>query len=435
MISMGTAFLGFALMLGLMALGIHVAAAMFLIGTLGAIVFLSPATLMSFGTVNWGIVNDSILTAIPLYVLLGEIMLRSGMAERMYRSISSWITFLPGGLLHTNIAASAMFAAVSGSSLATAATIGTVAIPTLDDRGYNARMTLGSIAAGSTLGILIPPSIGMIIYGAITNTSIGGLFMAGIVPGLLLTAIFMSLIAIASMIRPDICGQREEAPPLAEKLRGLVHLIGPAGIILVIICSIYLGWATPTESAAIGVVAALLFSAASRRLTFGMLHEAFKSTVRVSGMILLLVVSAFFLNFVISILGVTQTVTQFVLGIEATPTQTILFLVIFYLVLGCFMETMSMMIATVPVVVPVVVSMGFDPIWFGVVLVLLMEMALITPPVGLNLYVVQSVRKSGPIQDTILGAVPFLLAMLFCVILLIIFPQIALWVPNNMAGH
>jgi tripartite ATP-independent transporter DctM subunit len=327
-----------------------------------------------------------------------------------------------------------MFAAISGSSLATAATIGTVAIPALQSRAYNERLSLGSIAAGSTLGILIPPSIGMIIYGAITNTSIGHLFIAGILPGILLAVLFSLVIAIACLVRPRWAGTKGPHSSRAERLKRLRGLVAPMAIIALIVGAIYLGWATPTESAGVGVVAALLFAGATGNLSFEMLHDAFRSTVALTGMILLLIVAAFFLNFVISLLGVPQAITEFVVGLGTTPTQTLLVLVLFYLVLGCFLETMSMMIATVPIVVPVVVTLGFDPVWFGVVLVVLMEMALITPPIGLNLYIVQGVRGRGSINDTIVGTLPFLIVMLVTILLLIRFPGIALWLPGTMGN-
>lgn len=432
MIDVGTTIIGFILMLTLMSLGVYVAVAIFMIAALGAVAFTGVSTLMSFGDVAWGVLNDFILTAIPLYILLGEILLRTGITERMYSALSDWLGRFPGGLLHTNIAASSMFAAVSGSSVATAATIGTVAIPPLTRRRYDQRLLLGSVAAGATLGILIPPSVNMIIYGAITNTSIGQLFIAGVIPGLMLGGMFMLVIAVACILRPSWAGDREATPPLRQRLRRLFDLLPPVSIAVVVMGSIYLGWATPTEAAAIGVLMGLALAAMHRRLTFAMLHEAFASMARVTGMILLIIVAAFYLNFIIALLGIPQAMTKFVTTIGATPQQTIIFLVFFYIILGCFLETLSMMIATVPVIVPVVSSLGYDPVWFGVLLVVLMEMALITPPIGINLYVVQSVRGRGPFQDVVLGTLPFLLAMAAALVLLIVYPQIALWLPAKM---
>ena len=260
MITITAATVGFVLLVGLMALGLHVAFVMFAISMLGAIFYLGwPATL-EFGTQYWGATNNFVLVAIPLFVLLGELLVRGGFTDRMYRSLSDWLNPLPGGLLHTNIGASAMFAAVSGSSVATAATIGTVAIPAFKGRNYDPRLVLGSIAAGATLGILIPPSINMIIYGAMTNTSVGRLYAAGVIPGLLLTALFMLVIVVACWWKPSLAGAVEPAAPLRDRLRRLIDLLPPALIFIVVMGSIYLGWATPTESAALGVVMSLALS-------------------------------------------------------------------------------------------------------------------------------------------------------------------------------
>lgn len=432
MIHPGAVVIGFVVMIGLMAISLPVAVALFIIAALGALIFLGVPSLLEFGNSLWGVLNNFILTAIPLFVLLGEILLRAGVTERMYKALSDWLNPLPGGLLHTNIGACAMFAAVSGSSVATAATIGTVASPALKRRQYDERLVLGSIAAGATLGILIPPSVNMIIYGAITNTSIGQLFIAGVVPGLLLACGFMLIIALLCALRPSLAGTREPSAPIAERLRRLWDLLPPLFVMLVVMGGIYLGWATPTEAAALGVLAAVLLAALYRKLTFAMLHEAFESTVRTTGMVLLLIATAFYLNFVIAVLGIPQAMTNFVTTIGATPGTTIVFVVGFYVVLGCFLETLSMMIATVPVIVPVMTHLGFDPVWFGILLVVLMEMSLITPPIGLNLYVVQGIRSGGSINDVIYGVLPFLLAMFLLIALIIVFPDLVMWLPRTM---
>jgi C4-dicarboxylate transporter, DctM subunit len=423
---------GFVMMLAFMMIGLPIAVSLFLTAVLGAWLFLGTPTLMGFGNQMWSGLNDFILTAIPLFVLLGELLVRSGVADGLYRCLSDWMRRLPGGLLHTNIAASSLFAAVSGSSVATAATIGTVALPVLKERRYDERLTAGSIAAGATLGILIPPSINMIIYGSMTNTSIGQLFAAGIVPGLLLTAVFMAFIAVVSILRPELAGPAEPSRPLAEKIRNLLDILPPLVIFIVVMGAIYFGWATPTESAALGVVSALLVALFKGRLSLHMLHEAMLSTVKVSAMILLIVVAAQFLNFVIGVLGIPQALTTFIADLGASQFQLILILIVFYLVLGCFMETLSMMIATIPVVFPMVVHLGIDPVWFGIFLVLMMEIGLITPPIGMNLYIVQGVRGSGSVMDVINGSLPFVVLMLLFVGALIAFPEMALWLPRKL---
>lgn len=432
MIGVTGAAVGFLMMLGLMLIGLPVAIALFLTAVIGAWAFLGWSTLLGFGNQMWSGQNDFILTAIPLFVLLGDILVRSGVADGLYRCLSDWLRRLPGGLLHSNIGASAIFAAVSGSSVATAATIGTVALPILKERQYDERLTTGSIAAGATLGILIPPSINMIIYGSMTNTSIGQLFAAGIVPGLLLTALFMALIAIICVIKPELAGPTLPSRSWPEKIASLWDIFPPFVIFLVVMGTIYLGWATPTESAAIGVVCALLVAVAKRRFSMALMHESMISTVRISAMILLIMVGAQFLNFVIGVLGIPQALTTFVSQVGAGPLEIILLLIVFYLILGCFMETLSMMIATLPVVFPLIVHLGIDPVWFGIFLVIMMEIGLITPPIGMNLYVVQGVRGTGSIMDVIYGSVPFVLLMLAFTALLIAWPQMALWLPQQL---
>ncbi|MBB4017554.1 tripartite ATP-independent transporter DctM subunit [Chelatococcus caeni] len=432
MIGLLPAAVGFLVMLGVMLAGVPVAVALFATAALGALTYLGVPSLLVFGNQAWSVLNDFILTAIPLFIFLGELLVRSGVTDGMYRSLTDWLRRLPGGLLHTNIAASSLFAAVSGSSVATAATIGTVAIPTMERYRYDDRLTLGSIAAGATLGILIPPSINMIIYGSMSNTSIGQLFAAGLVPGIVLALLFMGYILVVSLVRPSLAGVTPPAVPFAERLRNLVDILPPLVIFVLVMGSIYLGWATPSESAAIGVVGALLVTMAKRRFSIAMLHEAMLSTVKISAMILLIVVAAQFLNFVIGILGIPQTLTRAVGSIASSPLEVVLLLVVFYFVLGCFLETLSMMIATIPIVMPIVVHFGIDPVWFGIFLVIMMEVALITPPLGMNLFIVQGVRGRGSIGDVMRGAMPFVVIMLAMVGLLVAFPAIALWLPGRL---
>jgi tripartite ATP-independent transporter DctM subunit len=351
----------------------------------------------------------------------------------MYRSLSDWLAPLPGGLLHSNIGASALFAAVSGSSVATAATIGTVALPAFRQRGYNARLVLGTIAAGATLGILIPPSINMIIYGAMTNTSVGKLYAAGVVPGLLLTALFMLVVMVACLWKPSFAGAKEPSAPLGEKLLRLIDLAPPLTVIFLVMGSIYAGWATPTESAALGVVVSVLLCAAYGRLTLHMLHESFLTTLSITAMIMLIAAAAFYLNFVLGMMGVPDMLTKFVIGMKASPGQIIVILTILYLILGCFLDALAMVVGTIPIVFPIVVALGIDPVWFGIFLVIMAELALITPPVGMNLYVVQGVRGEGNILDVIIGVLPFLVIMLLLVVILWFFPAVAMWLPGLMA--
>jgi len=434
MIDLTAAVVGFALLIGLMTLGLHVAFVMFAISMLGAIFYLGTPAVMEYGTQYWGATNNFVLVAVPLFVLLGELLVRGGFTDRMYRSLSDWLNPLPGGLLHTNIGASAMFAAVSGSSVATAATIGTVAIPAFKGRGYDPRLVLGSIAAGATLGILIPPSINMIIYGAMTNTSVGRLYAAGVVPGLLLTGLFMAVVVVACWWRPSLAGAKSAPSPLGERLWRLVDLLPPTILFVVVMGSIYLGWATPTESAALGVVMALVLCIAYGKFSIKMMHECFVTTVSVTAMIMLIAAAAFYLNFVLGLMGVPQALANFASQLGTSPLVMLAVLTVFYLILGCFLDALAMIIGTIPIVFPLVTALGIDPVWFGIYLVVMAELALITPPVGMNLYVVQGIRKEGLITDVIVGTLPFLVMMLLLVVLLVVWPDIALWLPRVSFG-
>jgi C4-dicarboxylate transporter, DctM subunit len=352
----------------------------------------------------------------------------------MYVALSAWLARLPGGLLHTNIGCCALFAATSGSSVATAATIGTVALPPLKARGYPMRDALGSLAAGGTLGILIPPSVNMIVYGSLTNNSIGKLFIAGIIPGLLLTSLFMLLIFVRAMTTDGLKGVREEERlPLGERLRLLVNLVPPLIVFGVVMGSLYFGIATATESAALGVIVALGFVWHSGRLTRELLQTCFHQTARISGMILLIIAAAFILNLTISLTGIADQMTRWVTSFGMSATAMLFALILFYLVLGMFMDVLSMQVATIPLTYPIVTALGVDPIWFGVFIVLMCELGLITPPVGMNLFVVHGIRPDkGGIEDAIWGALPYAVIMILFTILLILWPQLVLYLPNKM---
>jgi C4-dicarboxylate transporter, DctM subunit len=384
---------------------------------------------LAIGDIFWQNSVEFLLVAIPMFILMGEILLRSGITERMYEGMVQWLGWLPGGLMHSNIGACALFAATSGSSVATAATIGTVALPEVEKRNYNERLFLGTIAAGGTLGILIPPSINLIIYGLLTDTSVPELYLAGFIPGLLLAGLFMLTVAIACFFRPEWDGD-PEPQDWGRKIRSLSGLLPPLAIFMVVVGSIYAGVATPTEGASLGVIASLGLAAANRTLTIPMLKRAIEGTMRTTSMIMLIILAAIFLNFILAAVGLTSQLTDFVTGLGLTPMQTMLMIIGFYIVLGCFMETLSMLLTTAPLIAPVVVSLGFDPVWFGVLLMVLLEAALITPPIGINLYVVQGIRKKGGLNDVMIGTLPFVLAMFVMIGLLLLFPDLALWLPG-----
>lgn len=423
--------IGFLAMLGMMLIGLPIATSMAVVGIAGGLFAYGLPFMNSIAPVIWGVHNDNLLTSIPLFVLMGELLLRSGIADRMFGALAAWLGRLPGGLLHTNIGCSALFAATSGSSVATAATIGTVALPSLHRRSYSMKMSLGSIAAGGTLGILIPPSVNMIVYGSLTDTSIGKLFIAGIVPGLLLAGLFMGFIMAHALLTGE--GRREEKVPLGERIRLLKDLIPPGVVFVVVMGSLYSGTATTTESAALGVVASLGFAWHSRKLNWALLQNCFVQTAKTSGMILLIITAAFILNLAVSLTGVAETMTQWVTSFGLSGTQMLFILILFYLLLGMFMDVLSMMVATIPITFPIVVALGIDPVWFGIFIVLMCELGLITPPVGMNLFVVQGIRPDGgSIRDAIVGALPYVFILLGFSLLLIAFPAIVTWLPGQM---
>ena len=429
--SIGLFGLAFAAMIGMMLVGIPIAVSMAVVGIAGGIAAYGIPFMDTIAPVVWGVHNENLLTSIPLFVLLGELLLRSGIADRMYVALSAWLGRLPGGLLHTNIGSCALFAATSGSSVATAATVGTVALPSLYKRGYSMRASLGSLAAGGTLGILIPPSVNMIVYGSLTNNSIGKLFIAGIIPGLLLTGCFMLYIAVSALMSGN--AMREPKVPMAEKLRSLVHLVPPAVVFGIVMGSLYFGIATATESAALGVFTALGFVWHSGKLNRELLRTCFISTARVSGMVLLIITAAFILNLTISLSGVAEGMTKWVTGLGLSATTMILVLIVFYLILGMFMDVLSMQVATIPITYPIVTALGVDPIWFGIFIVLMCELGLITPPVGMNLFVVHGIRPDkGGIEDAIWGALPYAVIMILFTLLMMAVPQLATWLPAHM---
>ena len=428
--AVSTILIAFFIMLAIMLLSVPIAAVMALAGIVGGVLAFGWPLVETMGAVVWGVQNENLLTAIPLFILLGELLLRSGIADRMYGAMSMWLGFLPGGLLHTNIGCCALFSATSGSSVATAATIGTVAMPTLDARGFDKAKSLGSLAAGGTLGILIPPSVNLLVYGSMAEQSIGQLFVAGIIPGLLLTLCFMAYIAFNH--RHERVGS-EPSIPFAEKLRASSALLPPLVIFAIVIGSIYLGIATPTESAALGVTTALVFVIFHGKLTLAFLNRCFIQTAKTTGMVLLIVASAFILNVTLSLTGAAQSMTSWIASLGLSPVGLLLALVVFYLILGMFMDVLSMQVLTIPIAVPVIMAAGIDPVWFGIFVVLMCELGLITPPVGMNLYVVQGVRlDGGPFLDVVKGAVPYVVIMLAFTMLMIAFPDIALWLPRTM---
>lgn len=417
------------ILLSLLALSVPVAASLGWLGIILDQAFSSGSMYLALGEIVWQNAIEYVLVAIPLFILLGEILLRAGIAERMYSAMVQWLSWLPGGTMHSNIGSCAIFAASSGSSVATAATVGTVAYPEVARRGYNEPLFLGTLAAGGTLGILIPPSINLIIYGLLTDTSVPQLYLAGFIPGFVLASLFMLTVLIAVMIRPKWGGSPVETSWDA-RWKSLPHLLPPLGIFVVVVGSIYAGFATPTEAASVGVVAALALAAAFGSLNLNMLREAIEGTLRTTAMVMLIIFAALFLNFVLGMVGMTGVLIAMINDLGISPMQTLWVVIAFYIVVGCFMETLSMLITTTPLIAPILIGMGFDPVWLGILITILLETALITPPVGVNLYIVHGVRDGGTMNDVIIGAAPFVVTMFVMIGLLVLFPQIALFLPQ-----
>lgn len=381
----------------------------------------------------WNVLNSFTLSAIPLFIILGEIMLRSGVSQKIYSALTPLFQRVPGGLLHTNIAVCTLFGAVSGSSLSTAAAVGSVAYPEMTERGYDRRMVVGSLAGGGTLGLLIPPSLSLLIYGALTETSIGRLFLAGLLPGLLFAAMFMGYIFLRCLLRPDLApggGPKAGAAAILLKLLSLWPFLL---LILAIMGSIAFGIATPTEAAGIGVIATIIVGRFWGTLTFRILAESFFAAILLFASIAFVVMGATILAQAVSLLGVPQAILETVRAANLGALQVLVLVVLIYLVLGCFFDGLSLMIMTLPIVVPLMVGLGYDAIWLGVIITILIEIGQVTPPVGLNLSVLVSVTKEKvSLGEAAVATIPYWLILLTGILLLALMPQIALFLPSTL---
>ena len=371
-------------------------------------------------------------TVIPLFIVMGGFAGSSGMTQDLYAAFDKWLRKLPGGLGIATIGACAGFAAVSGSSVATAATMGTIAAPEMKRFKYHPRLATGAIAAGGTLGFLIPPSIGFIVYGMLTEQSIGKLLIAGIIPGLILAAAYMAIVIIKVKLNPALAPVSPEPVPWREKLRALTGIWETIVVFLLVMGGIYTGFFTPTEAGAIGATTLFLIALFKRKLNRENLPTALQEAVRISVMVLFLVAGANVFSYFLALSTIPMKVAAWTAGLEVSRYLIHAFMVVIYLFLGCFLDAISMMVLTMPVIYPVVLALGFDPIWFGVIAVLMMEAGLITPPMGLNIFTVAGVVKDVSVEEIFRGALPFLLAIITIVILITIFPKLALVLPNMM---
>ena len=411
------------------AAGIYVAAALGVLGLLAGFAFSSRPLYLFVGQAIWIPSINFVLVAVPLFLLMGEILLRAGLSDRLYRALNVWFGRLPGGLLHTNIISCAIFSAIAGSSVATAATIGSVALPYFEKTKYSPRMVLGSLAAGGALGNLIPPGITFIVYGLLTETSVGKLYIAAFIPGFMMAGLFMLVILVYSLVKGT--AERSARVDWGTRLASLRDLVPTSVLILVVLGTIYAGVATPTEAAALGVVGAMVFAALDRRLTLKVLHASAEATARTTALVGLIILAGFLLNYVLSSLRLPQALAEMVKALALPPWGIMAIIIGFYLALGTFMEGFSMIITTLPVVFPIVLALGYDPIWFGVIMTMLIEIAMISPPDGTVMYVLQGMRLTpGPITDVFIGVTPFVLVYMLGVVILMLVPDIALWLPR-----
>lgn len=416
--------------------GMWLAFAMLVVG-LFILVFMVPGMGDLTGVVMFRSANNFVYLAAPLFMLMGQIVLKSGLGSKLYRGASKLTSVIPGGLVHSNIVACSLFAAVCGCSLATTATITTVALPEQEGRGYNRSLVKGSLAAGGTLGILIPPSVIMIIYGAFCGVSVARLFLGGFIPGIILAGMFMGYIAIISIIKPDWCPKPEKlSRAYFSKAISSLKDVWPFVVLFgFIMGSIYSGMATPTEAAAVSVLIVVLLAAGFRSLNFQIIKEATSSALQITGMIFIIVVAALVMAAGVSMIKLPADLTAWLLSFGFSRMMIWLVLMVMYLVLGCFMEIISMMLLTLPITFFLLVGqLGFDPVWFGIQLTILVECALITPPVGTNLYVIHAVGGGEHLEEVIIGVIPFFLLMVGAILLYTAFPELVTWLPTLVFG-
>ena len=417
----------------LLALRMQIGFSMALVGFLGFAVLSSLSSSFAImGMEPFKIGAAYSLTVIPLFILMGQFANHSKMGFEIYQTVYRWIGFLPGGLSMATIGACGGFAAISGSSLAAAATMGMVALPEMKRFKYDNALATGCVAAGGTLGILIPPSTVMIIYGILTEQPIATLFIAGILPGLLLTGLFILTVYIVTKIKPSL-GPPGPRFSMKERIYSLKDTWSIFSLFLLVIGGLYTGWFTPTEAAGVGAFGAFAITLIKKRLTWDNLKVSLEQTVRTTAMVFLILIGAHIFGYFLTISQIPDQLS--ILATEwGLSKYAILALIIFaYIIMGCFMEGLALMVLTIPIVYPLVLELGFDPIWFGVIITLVMEMSLITPPVGINVFIISGISKDVPMYVIFRGIIPFWCAMLVCVIFLILFPQIALWLPLTMS--
>jgi tripartite ATP-independent transporter DctM subunit len=421
-------------LLGCLAFGVGIGATMGLVGIMGISLISGTRLWPTIGDIVWNTANSFTLVAVPLFVLMGEIILRSGVSKRFYAGLSRLLFAVRGGLAQSNIVGCAIFAAISGSSTATALTIGTVALPEMRKRGYSDDLTLGTLAGGGCLGILIPPSIPMVIYASVVQESVVDLFMAGVVPGIVLTALFMLYVRARVALTPALVPAAEPRPSRAEILAGLRDCVPIAVLISSILGGMYFGVVTPTEAAAFGCLVALIIAACYRELDLAGIKEALRNAVVTNAVVMFIIVNAQILSYALTTSGIGRGVSRGLIELGLSPFAFYTCLFAIYLLLGMFIDGISMMLLTVPLIYPTLRQMGFDGVWFGVVLVVLIELGQLTPPMGLNLFAIQSISGGATLARIARSSAPYAVLIVVLCFLLYAFPGLALWLPSTMKG-
>lgn len=411
--------------------GIWVGFSLFMVGFVGMVFFSSLPAGNNMASSVWASIEKWEYVALPMFILMGEILYRSGISEKLFEALVPWLYRLPGGLLLMNILSCTLFAAVSGSSAATTATVGRITLAELDKLGYDKKLAMGSLAGAGTLGFLIPPSLIMIVYAILAEVSIGKMFIAGILPGLLLSGIYSGYIIYRGIRNPEIAPKSKESYSWKERIVALKDLVPTAILIVMVLGSIYGGFATPTEAAALGVFGATIFAIINRSMNSKIMMECLMGAVKTNAMIMLIVIGASFLSRVMGFLGIPAAITIAITKMNLSPYALMILLGMVYVVLGCILDGFSIVVMTLPIALPMVTVAGFDPIWFGIYLILMVEVSQITPPVGFNLFVIQGLTDE-PIIRIAKYAFPFFLLMLFTTAIITVFPEIALFLPKLM---
>jgi C4-dicarboxylate transporter DctM subunit len=422
-----------ALLIGLLATGVWVAVSLTIVGLASLMFFSNAPSGLVLASTFWGHSHSWPLTALPLFILMGEILLRSRMSDDLFTGLAPWLSRAPGRLLHVNVFGCSIFAAVSGSSAATAATIGRMSIPELTKRGYPESLIIGTLAGSATLGLLIPPSIILIVYGVATEQSIARLFIAGILPALMLITLFAGYVAVRAWLNPDLIPPMEQSYSLKQKLRASRRLLPVALLIAGVIGSIYGGLASPTDAAALGVVLATILAWGSGGFSWGKFGAAVMSATRTSCMIALILLGAAFLSVSMGFTGLPRNLAAWISDMNLSVSSLLVALTIFFIVLGCFLDGISVIVLTTSIIMPMVTAVGIDPLWFGIYLVIVVEMSQITPPVGFNLFVIQGLTGIDILRIA-KAAFPFFLLLLLGVAMICIFPQIVTVLPNMMGN-